>query len=75
MKIQQIREIARKWGIDTKVGRKKEDIIRNIQMCEGYSPCFRTKDSFTENCLWKGDCVNLKCLVTPKRVSHKTINS
>ncbi|MGD0276067.1 MAG: SAP domain-containing protein [Syntrophales bacterium] len=60
MKIQEIRKIAKKWGVDTKVGRKKEDIIRDIQMCEGYAPCFCTKDSCVEDCLWKEDCVNLK---------------
>jgi hypothetical protein len=60
MKIQEIRKIAKTWGVDTKTGRKKEDIIRDIQMCEGYSPCFRTKDSCTEDCLWKEDCLNLQ---------------
>ena len=60
MRIQEIREIAKTWGVDTKVGRKKEDIIRDIQVSEGYSPCFHTKDSCAEDCLWKEDCINLK---------------
>lgn len=59
MKMQEIREIARTWGVDVKVNRKKEDIIRDIQIREGYSPCFRTKDTCNENdCLWKKDCIN-----------------
>ncbi len=61
MKIQEIRKIAKKWGVDAKVNRKKEDIIRDIQISEGYSPCFRTKYICNENgCLWKEDCVNFK---------------
>ena len=60
MKIQEVRKIAKTWGVDSKVGRKKEDIIRDIQICEGYSPCFRTKDSCAEDCLWKEDCLNLR---------------
>jgi hypothetical protein len=60
MKLQEIREIAKKLGVDTKVGRKKKDIISDIQMYEGYSPCFQTKDSCSEDCLWKEDCINIK---------------
>ena len=44
MKIQEIREIARQWGVNARIGRSKQDIIRDIQIREGYSPCFRTKD-------------------------------
>jgi len=60
MKIQDVREIAKTWGIDTKANRKKADIIRDIQVSEGYSPCFSTKDSCAEYCLWKKDCISLK---------------
>ena len=60
MKFQDISEIAKAWNVDTKVGRSKMDIIRDIQIEEGYSPCFRTKDSCSEDCLWKEDCINLK---------------
>ena len=58
MKIIEIREIAKAWGVDTKAGRKKEDIIRDIQVSEGYSPCFHTKATCDEDCLWKKDCIN-----------------
>ena len=59
MKIQEIRKIARTWGVDAKVNRRKEDIIRDIQIREGYSPCFLMKDTCNENdCLWKKDCTN-----------------
>lgn len=60
MKIQQVREIAKTRGIDTNANRKKMDIIRDIQISEGYSPCFNTKDSCMEDCLWKKDCISLK---------------
>jgi hypothetical protein len=56
MKMQEVRVIARQWGVDIRVGRTKQDIIRDIQVKEGYSPCFRTKDLCEEECLWKPDC-------------------
>ena len=37
MNIKKVREIAKKKGVDVKVGRSKEDIIRDYQMIEGYS--------------------------------------
>lgn len=58
MKMQEVRGIARQWGIDLRVGRTKQDIIRDIQVTEGYSPCFRTKEFCEEKCLWKSDCLN-----------------
>ena len=59
MNIKKIREIVKKKGVDIRVGRKKEDMIRDYQMIEGYSPCFHTKDSCAEDCLWKEDCLNV----------------
>jgi len=58
MKMQEVRQIAKKWGVDIKVGRSKQDIIRDIQIKEGYSPCYRTKEECEEDCLWKADCLN-----------------
>ncbi|MFA4915543.1 MAG: hypothetical protein WC560_02585 [Syntrophales bacterium] len=60
MKIQEIRGIARDWGVDVRVGRSKQDIIRDIQTKEGNSPCFRTKEECENNCAWKFDCLNSK---------------
>ena len=57
MKMQEVRLIAKKWGVDVKVGRSKQDIIRDIQIKEGYSPCYRTKEECEEDCLWKTDCM------------------
>ncbi|MBU1966643.1 MAG: SAP domain-containing protein [Proteobacteria bacterium] len=57
MKIQEIREIARRWDVNARIGRSKQDIIRDIQIQEGYSPCFRTKEECESDCLWKSDCL------------------
>lgn len=57
MKMQEIREIARQWDVNVRVGRSKQDIIRDIQIKEGYSPCFRTKEDCENDCLWKSDCL------------------
>jgi hypothetical protein len=57
MKIQEIREIARQWNVNAGIGRSKKDIIRDIQIQEGFSPCFRTKEACDNDCLWKGDCL------------------
>ncbi|MGZ3608301.1 MAG: hypothetical protein ACXU9J_10325 [Syntrophales bacterium] len=51
MKIQDIRLIAKAWNVDTRIGRSKLDIVRDIQVAEGYSPCFCTKDACGEDCL------------------------
>ncbi len=56
MKIQEIRKIAKNWGIQAKVGRSKKDLIRDIQVMEGNSPCFHTKETCENDCLWKDDC-------------------
>ncbi len=58
MKMKEIREIARTWGVDARANRSKQDLIRDIQTAEGYSPCFRTKEECDYDCLWKADCLN-----------------
>ena len=58
MKMSEIRKIAKNWNVDTRVGRSKQDIIRDIQIKEGYSPCYRTKDECEKDCLWKQDCLS-----------------
>jgi hypothetical protein len=39
MKMQKIREIARKMGIEA-AGKSKTDLVRAIQKAEGYCACF-----------------------------------
>ena len=57
MKIQEIKEIARRWDVNARIGRSKQDIIRDIQIQEGYSPCFHTREECESDCLWKSDCL------------------
>jgi hypothetical protein len=60
MKIQEVRKIAKAWNVNVGIGRTKQDIIRDIQIHEGYSPCYRTKETCENDCLWKEDCTNHK---------------
>lgn len=60
MKIQEVRKIAATWGVDVRVIRSKRDIIRDLQIKEGFSPCFGTKDSCDNDCIWKTDCIGHK---------------
>jgi hypothetical protein len=57
MKMQEVRIIAKQWMVDTRIGRSKQDIIRDIQIKEGYTPCFGTRSECDEDCLWKPDCL------------------
>ncbi|HNY66438.1 MAG TPA: hypothetical protein PKM41_13465 [Deltaproteobacteria bacterium] len=61
MKIQDIRQIARRMGINVSAIRPKQDLIRDIQTAEGNSPCFRNiPDCGIMDCLWRGDCQSRK---------------
>ena len=60
MKMSEVKEIAKRWGIDTRVGRSKQEMIRDIQIREGYSPCYRTQEKCENDCLWKSDCQGKK---------------
>jgi len=58
MKMQAVKEIARQWGVDCRIGRTKAAVIRDIQTCEGFTPCFGTKSECEQmNCLWREDCL------------------
>jgi len=60
MKMSEVRKMAKRWGVDIRVGRSKQDMIRDIQIKEGYSPCYRTKDNCENDCLWREDCLSKK---------------
>ena len=68
MKMQDIRVIARKWGVNARIGRSKQEVVREIQIQEGFSPCFRTKEACDYDCLWKSDCLTMES--EPKGSSH-----
>ena len=61
MKMQEIKEIAKRWGIPYRVGLSKAALIWAIQEKEGFTACFR-RDDFceTNDCLWKDDCFDGK---------------
>ena len=67
MNMQEVRDIARDFGI--KPGKaKKTDLIRTIQATEGNFDCFGTAfggicDQI--NCLWRDDCFNEARKVRP----------
>lgn len=58
MKIQDIKDIAKKKGVNA--GKmNKTDLIRAIQKAEGHNACFATSSVQTcgqINCLWRADC-------------------
>jgi hypothetical protein len=58
MKIQDIKDIAKKKGVNA--GKmNKTDLIRAIQKAEGNNACFATSSVLTcgqVNCLWRTDC-------------------
>jgi hypothetical protein len=57
MKIQKVREKAKALGLETS-GMNQVDLIHNIQLKEGNTPCFQTGlyacDQF--ECSWRSDC-------------------
>ncbi len=58
MKMQEVREIAKKLGIKT-ANMKKADLIRAIQQAEGNFQCYETGQAAgcgQDNCLWRNDC-------------------
>lgn len=59
MKIETIKEIAKSKGVSniSKL-KKKEEIIRAIQLAEGNADCFlRIPDCGIEDCAWREDCI------------------
>ncbi len=68
MRIQKVREIAKKKGVnDFKIS--KTELIRAIQKAEGNSECFATmhmNECNQINCLWREDCSEA---ANPKKVA------
>jgi len=56
--IKEVHSIVKLWEIDTQTVRSKQDIIRDIQIREGNSSCFATKEACENGCLGKKDCLN-----------------
>lgn len=61
MKMQEVRIIAKRMGVDARIGRSKQEVIREIQIREGFEPCFKTRSVCDEHgCLWREDCLKTK---------------
>lgn len=61
MKMQEVRDIAKKMRIKT-ANMRKADVIRTVQMAEGNDDCFglgAEKCGQTE-CLWREDCAGIQ---------------
>jgi hypothetical protein len=58
MKMQDIRQMAKKLGINS-FGKTKTDLIREIQRTEGYFDCYRTAvdDCDQHECLFRPSCL------------------
>lgn len=59
VKLQEIRELARRRGIEVGKMKKKIDIVRAIQKDEGNDECFMTERASVcdqTGCLWIEDC-------------------
>ncbi len=61
MKIQEIREIAKRMNITVNSSKTKLDLIRDIQVTEGNSPCYKAiANCGITDCLWRDDCLSKK---------------
>jgi predicted metal-binding transcription factor (methanogenesis marker protein 9) len=58
MRMDEVREKAKKFGIKT-ARMKKEDLIRAVQVAEGNFPCFGSAAGYCdqEACCWIDDCL------------------
>ena len=59
MRMSEIHKIAKKLGIKS-FGKKKVELIKEIQEKEGNIPCFgtdRVNHCNEINCLWREDCI------------------
>ncbi|MEN6440634.1 MAG: SAP domain-containing protein [Syntrophobacter sp.] len=61
MKMQEIRTIAKKLGINS-FGKSKRDLVREIQLKEGNFDCYERSDGFCDQseCLFRGSCLSEK---------------
>jgi hypothetical protein len=57
MKLVNVRAKAKLLGITDPAG-ERDDLIRQIQKYEGYTPCFKSKETCAETkCSWRQECL------------------
>ena len=62
MKLQEVKAIAKRKGVDP-ARMKKDELIKAIQRAEGNNDCFGTAPSVEcgqMNCLWREDCLEVR---------------
>jgi DNA polymerase/3'-5' exonuclease PolX len=71
MKMQEIREMAKKLGVRS-FGKSKVELIREIQRAEGNFPCFGTAEGSCDqlDCCFRSLCLNTG--KGPKKAKAKT---
>ena len=59
MELKELKEKAKKLGIEPKIGMKKENLIRSIQTAEGNFSCFATAKDYCDQlgCCFRDDCL------------------
>jgi hypothetical protein len=59
VKMHEVINRAKQWDVPYRIGLSKEQLIRAIQVKEGYEPCFRQKKTVCDEkeCLWMADCI------------------
>ena len=51
-------EMARELGVRNIAKTRKDDLIRNIQVAEGHSDCYKhIPDCGIPDCLFRGECI------------------
>ena len=61
MKMQEVRKIAKEWGVKT-ARVSKGEVIRGIQRAEGNFPCFGSAVAGIcdqQDCLWRSECLDV----------------
>ena len=58
MKMNEVRTKAKMLGLNS-FGKKKFDLIKAIQIKEGFTACFKTQSTFCDqhDCCWREDCL------------------
>ena len=57
MKLSAIKAKALSVGVSEPAGNRTE-LVHQIQVSEGYSPCFRTREQCDQaDCCWRADCI------------------
>ena len=76
MKIQEIRLMAKRYGINS-FGKSKEKLIREIQLAEGSFDCFGTAEDFCDQneCCFRSICLNGNRVTSVRKKNSPTMTA